>query len=456
MSNAKIHSSLREALSRAAMTAAGEEEKLIPVIIRYRALRDQPLATMAAASAIEPQRIYQILPCVAAEIPPNEIQRLVDDPQVERIWYDMPVHALLDVSVPHIGVTRVWERGDEGGGVRVAILDTGCDLNHPDLQDRVQDSVDFSGKGSAQDGNGHGTHVAGIVAGTGLASNGRYRGVAPGADLYIAKVLDDEGNGRMSDVMAGLDWAIAQQAQIVNLSLGSDVSCDGTDALSEACDAAVGKGLVVVVAAGNSGPGSRTVGSPGCAREVMTVGASSDDDQVANFSSRGPTSDGRVKPDIVAPGVNIISARAAGTSLGSGQVSEFYTSLSGTSMATPHVSGVAALLLAAEPSLTPRQIKEIFKETAVDLELSLNTQGAGRIDAFAAWRMATEGDSPEPTPPPPPPPTPEPTPEPSPEPPPSQPPTGCLGFFLVPFRKLRRPGQRSAAKRRRSPSFLPP
>ncbi len=427
MSSAKIHSSLREAMSRAAATAVGEERALIPVIIRYRALRDHPIATVAAASAIEPERTYQLLPCVATKIPADEIQRLAEHPQVERIWYDMPVHALLDVSVPHIRADEVWEQGDDGAGVRIAILDTGCDLKHPDLQDRIRAATDFSGKGSAQDGNGHGTHVAGIVAGSGAASHGTYRGVAPGADLFIAKVLDDDGNGRMSDVMAGLDWAIEQQAQVVNLSLGSDVSCDGTDALSEACDAAVGKGLAVVVAAGNSGPGSRTIGSPGCAREVITVGASSDDDGVANFSSRGPTSDGRVKPDIVAPGVNIIAARAADTSLGNGQISEYYTSLSGTSMATPHVSGVAALLLAAEPSLTPRQIKEIFKETAVDLELSLNTQGAGRIDALAAWKLATEDGAPEPPP--------TPTPEPPPEPPPPEPPKGCLGSFLALFRK---------------------
>ncbi len=421
MSRNKIHPTLREIL---ALARAEEQPSPIPIIIRYRQAQDEALASAPLAQGIQPRRRIQILPCIATEAEPGLIEQLAEDPAVERIWYDMPVHALLDVSVPHIRADEVWQQGDEGQGVRVAILDTGCDLQHPDLKDRIRATKDFSGKGSAQDGNGHGTHVAGIIAGSGAASRGKYRGVAPGAALYIAKVLDDEGRGRMSDVMAGLDWAVDQQAQVVNLSLGSDMSCDGTDALSEACDAAAGKGVVVVVAAGNSGPMPRTVGSPGCAHEVITIGASNDEDDVASFSSRGPTSDGRVKPDVVLPGVNIISARAAGTSLGNGQIDEYYTSLSGTSMATPHATGVVALLLAANPSLTPRQVKEVLKSTAIDLGLSMNTQGAGRVDAYAAWEMAKSGDIPEPGP--------EPTPEPpGPEPPlpVPPPPDGCLGFI---------------------------
>ena len=425
MSSAKIHPSLREALSMARSAAAEIEPRPIPIIVRYRQPREMPVAAFAADAAITPQRTFDLVPGVSIEATPDEIDRLAAHPAVERIWYDMPVHALLDVSVPHIGAKKVWAQGDEGAGVKVAILDTGCDMNHPDLKDRVRAAEDFSGKGSAQDGNGHGSHVAGIIAGTGAASQGKYRGVAPAADLYIAKVLDDRGSGRMSDVMAGLDWAVSHKAQVVNLSLGSSMSCDGTDALSEACDAAVGRGVAVVVAAGNSGPGSRTVGAPGCAREVITIGASTDNDDVANFSSRGPTSDGRVKPDVVLPGVNIISARAANTSLG-GPVNAHYTSLSGTSMATPHAAGVAALLLAANPALSPRQIKDIFKATAVDLELSLNTQGSGRVNAYAAWKMARSGapePAPEPTPPPPSPPSPPP-------PPPEQEPPGCLPALL--------------------------
>jgi serine protease AprX len=432
MSRSKIHHSLRKVLALA--TAADDGASPIPVIVRYRPARDGLATGLEDVTTLQAQRTYDLVPCVAAEIMPHQVEALAQNPAVERIWYDLPVHTMLDVSVPHIGANKVWKQGDKGKGVKVAILDTGCDLKHPDLKARVKAKKDFSGKGSVQDGNGHGSHVAGIIAGSGAASHGKYRGVAPQAELYIAKVLDDRGSGRMSQVMSGLDWAVSKKVQVINLSLGSDINCDGTDALSEACDAAVGKGVVVVVASGNSGPGARTVGAPGCAREVLTIGASTDDDKVASFSSRGPTSDGRVKPDVVLPGKNIISARAFGTTLGTGQIDEHYTALSGTSMATPHATGVVALLLAANPELTPRQIKNILKATAVDLSLNLNIQGAGRVNALAAWKMAKSGEvpqpEPEPTPAPPPP-----SPEPFPVPPPEDP-SGCLAAALTLLMKL--------------------
>ena len=143
-----------------------------------------------------------------------------------------------------------------------------------------------------QDLNGHGTHCASIAAGTGAASGGQYRGVAPDASLYIAKVLDAAGNGRMTSVMAGVEWAVDEGVQVISLSLGGSGPCDGTDALSEMCDAAVAEGVVVCVAAGNEGPEPYTVGAPGCARDVITIGAANDLDRIAAFSSRGPTRDG--------------------------------------------------------------------------------------------------------------------------------------------------------------------
>ncbi len=273
---AKLHPDLRRAL------VAAEPDAIIPVIIRFR--RD---AGMVAAQALTPDLVttmtYETLPVLAAEGTPPTIISLAENPSVERIWYDLPVHTCLDRSIPLIEAPRVWENGRLGTGVKVAILDTGVDLNHLDLKDRIRGSQDFSGKGSVQDGNGHGTHVAGIIAGSGAASGGRYRGVAPAADLYIGKVLDDRGSGRMSNVIAGVEWAVTQGVAIVNMSLGSDGSCDGTDALSEACDAAVAEGLAVIVAAGNAGPNARTVGSPGCAREVITIGGCTDEDAIASL-----------------------------------------------------------------------------------------------------------------------------------------------------------------------------
>ena len=229
----------------------------------------------------------------------------------------------------------MWQQlGNRGEGVTVCIIDTGIDSDHPDFAGRIGLTKDFSGKGSVEDGNGHGTHVASTVAGTGAASNGKYVGVAPAASILVAKVLSDAGGGRMSDVMAGVEWAVQNGADVLNLSLGSDGNSDGKDALSTMCN--------VAVDAGNAGPGANTVGSPGAADKVITVRASTDTDGMANFSSRGPTADGRVKPDISAPGTKIIAARATGTPL-----DDNYTSAQGTSMATPHVAGLCALILKA-------------------------------------------------------------------------------------------------------------
>jgi len=274
MSQSTIHPELKRVMKTT------EPDDDIPIIVRYR--REPGVATvMRSAGRCRVTTTYTKTPSVAACGTAEAIDELARDPAVDRIWYDAPVHTMLDVSVPLIETPQVWAKGKLGTGVKVGILDTGCDLQHQDLAGRIQAHTDFTGKGNAQDGNGHGTHVAGIIAGSGAASGGQYRGVAPEVDLYIAKVLDDSGNGSTSGVIAGLEWALDQSVHVANLSLGSDGNCDGSDALSEACDALVGQGVVVVVAAGNNGPDPRTVGSPGCARDAITIGASTDDDDIA-------------------------------------------------------------------------------------------------------------------------------------------------------------------------------
>lgn len=399
--------------------AASPADQPVPVIVRYKSAEARAVAQRKSVAGMAMGEQFELIPAQAVLATPAAILDLASDPLVETVWEDLPVHTMLDVSVPLVNAPKLWDLGFEGEGIKVAVVDTGIDAEHPDLEGRILLAKDFTGASpEAKDGNGHGTHVASTIAGSGAASGGKYIGVAPDAQLLVAKVLRDDGSGMTSQVMAGVDWAVQQGAHVINLSLGADGSCDGTDAMSAICDAAVAAGVVVCVAAGNAGPGAATVGSPGCARQVITVGATNDADKVTSFSSRGPTKDGRVKPDVCFPGYGIVAARAKGTRMGT-PVDAFYTSANGTSMATPHASGAAALLLQAHPGLTPAQVKERLMATAVDLGVDANTQGKGRGDILAAHQFTAPPPTPEPEP--------EPTPEPTPEPPPS-PPGGCLTF----------------------------
>ncbi len=380
MPGAKMAALLATALDR---SVPGQP---FPVIVQFRAvarLRRALVADLAVSYT------YDLLPAMALQASAERIGRLAQDPDIEHIWLDLPVHTWLDTSVPLLGVPKAWASGLRGKGITIAVVDTGVDLTHPDLAGRVTATRDFTGQGFS-DGNGHGTHVCGIAAGNGSASGGQYTGVAPDATLIVAKALKADGGGLTSDVMAGVEWAVNQRAQVINLSLGSSGPADGTDALSATCDAAWGRGVIVCVAAGNDGPGSGTVGSPGCARKVITVGATDDVDAVASFSSRGPTQDGRQKPDICFPGVGIAAPRAAGTSMGS-VVDDHYTRASGTSMATPHASGSAALILQANPKYTPDQVKGRLMETARNLGLDGNVQGAGRASVAGALGLDGNG-----------------------------------------------------------------
>ena len=369
-------------------------DERVPIIVLYKPTR-RVMRHRERVRGLTESYSYHLRPFVHMHAIPEAIRRLQDDPDIVKIYEDLPVHAYLDTSVPHIQVPRLWDEGLNGEGVRIAIIDTGIDAGHPDFEGRIVDTADFTGEGP-EDGHGHGTHCASIAAGSGASSEGKYRGVAPQASIYTAKVLRSDGSGMMSDVMAGIDWAVDQGIQIISLSLGGPGPCDGNDALCKLCDAAVEQGAVIVVAAGNDGPGAYTVGSPGCARNVITVGASTDQDRVALFSSHGPTVDGRLKPDILLPGTNIVAARAEGTSLGT-VVNQYYISASGTSMATPHAAGVCALLLQANPDLTPEEIKSRLTATAVDLGDTPYAQGKGRVDAWKAQHASVQ-PSPEPEP----------------------------------------------------------
>ncbi|WP_018686919.1 S8 family peptidase [Actinokineospora enzanensis] len=281
--------------------------------------------------------------------------------------------------------------GLDGTGTRIAVVDTGVDSGHPDLKDKVAAAEDFTGSGDTGDHNGHGTHVASTIAGSGAASGGRYRGIAPGATLLSAKVFDDTGSGEMSQVMAGVEWAAGQGVDVLNLSLGGGVT-DGSDPLSRLVDElSASTGMLFVVAAGNYGSGDRTVATPGSAASALTVGAVDGADKLAWFSSRGPRlGDALAKPEIVAPGVGIVAARASGTSMGD-PVDEYYTSADGTSMATPQVAGAAALLRQQHPDWRGPALKDALVSTARDVGAKWYEQGAGKLDIDKALSQAWIG-----------------------------------------------------------------
>jgi subtilisin family serine protease len=229
---------------------------------------------------------------------------------------------------------------------RIGILDTGLDLAHPDFPVISSRWVrDFTDEGTPLDYNGHGTHVAGIVAGTGAVSDGRFAGIAPGAELLVAKVLESDGHGALASILDALVWANNQDVDVLNISLGAARPSEGESLLSRACRILAQSGIIICAAAGNEGPGLSTVGSPADAQGVIAVGAIDGDKILADFSSRGTPDDGsplRSKPDCVAPGVGITSARSSHCERGD---DPYYVTLRGTSMACPVVAGSAALLI---------------------------------------------------------------------------------------------------------------
>lgn len=309
---------------------------------------------------------------------PNSKSVLFDE-GIEKIWLDGRVEATLDQSVPQIGAPTAWESGFTGKGVKVAVLDSGIDPNHPDLANQIEEVKSFVPGETVDDFHGHGTHVASTVLGTGAASDGKYKGVAPEARLLVGKVLDKGGRGFDSWILDGMEWA-AHNAKIVSMSLGGGKS-DGTDPMSQAVNnLSEETGALFVIAAGNDGA-EGAIGSPGAADAALTIGAVDKADKIAPYSSRGPRlGDGGLKPDLSAPGTGIVAARSGLSRLGSGS----YLSMSGTSMATPHVAGAAAILLQKHPEWNGTQLKEALMNTSKRLDYSPYYIGTGRLDVPAA------------------------------------------------------------------------
>lgn len=323
------------------------------IIVFNETVRDIPAVAsdVARAHGVQVRFTYQYaLKGVAAVVPAGRLTALQNDPRVAYVEPDL-IATTFAQTLPW-GIDRIdadinsTKAGDGTGtvtGVRAYILDTGIQLNHPDLS--VAGSIDFTGKGTADDGNGHGTHVAGTVA---AIDNASYVvGAAPGVSLYAVKVLADNGSGSFSQIIAGVDY-VTQQKQanpaipaVVNMSLGARVNTTAYNSLDNAILNSINAGVVYCIAAGNSNADAKNF-SPAHVREAITVGAYDINNNFASFSNWGSYL------DLNAPGVSILSTWIGGST----------NTISGTSMATPHVAGTAALYLSSNPAKTPQQVRD--------------------------------------------------------------------------------------------------
>jgi serine protease AprX len=411
---------LDAALWTRAQTASRVHDSAVSRVI-VRTVTGKPATALIAAAGGRQGRFFPWFGGQVALVPDASLEWLASQPEISAISLDRAVHGTTDRTAVTIGARWVTEQlGVDGTGIGVATIDSGVNAIHDDLEGRVVHFADFvNAQAAPYDDYGHGTHVAGIIAGSGMDSGGERRGIAPGAHLVVLKALDVTGNGYTSNVIAAIDYAIANRAtyniRVLNLSVAAGVyESFWKDPLTLAAKRAVDAGIVVVAAAGNQGrgPAGRAqyggIASPGNAPWVLTVGAAHDrgttdrrDDVVAGFSARGPAAiDGTAKPDVIAPGVGIEATTDPGSALyatnprgriwGSlSTATEPYLSLTGTSMAAPVVTGVVALMLQVNPALTPNAVKAILEYTAeTHRGYDHLTQGAGFLNARGAVELA--------------------------------------------------------------------
>jgi serine protease AprX len=402
--------------------AAGARESALPIIVRE--LKPSSPGAEKVVVRLGGRVIHQ-LPMVggfSARLPTGALAELLESPSVSQVWRDgrirmsgLDLGGILDLDgADSFPTNKVWKQSIRlpstysGAGVSVAVLDTGV-TRLADLGNRVRARVDFTPDHDGYDRYGHGTHMAGLIAGNGALSGGTWTGAAPKADLVSVKVAGRDGSTDVSVVIAALQWIVTHRTQynirVLNLSFGTDaIQPYLLDPLDFAVEKVWRSGIVVVVAAGNRGGLPGTISKPADDPFVITVGASDlrgttsmTDDQVASFSSRGPTHDLLAKPDLVAPGIGMVSNRAAGSTLDAehpaARVGDYYFKGSGTSQAAAIVSGVAALMIQAKPSITPDVLKATLVGTAKKMGglfglLGLDGSGAGLVDATAAVNAA--------------------------------------------------------------------
>ena len=392
--------------------------RLVQVIVHERAPRTDAAEDLIHAIGGRVTRPLPLIGGFAAEVPASRIAGLaaaeaVADLAVDgRIRMAGTVTDLWDDLEPNLAWRKTIRLnavpdGIDGTGVTVALIDTGV-ARVEDLGNRVVARIDFTPGGNGDDAYGHGTHMAGVIAGNGAASGGKWRGVAPGAKLVSIKVAGADGSTDVSVVIAALQWVVTHRAEygikVLNLSFGTDgVQPYALDPLDAAVERAWAAGITVVVSAGNRGPGSGTINKPADDPYVITVGAvdvkrtlDRTDDEIAPFSSRGPTPDGFEKPELVAPGTTIVAARDAGSTIDGlhpdAVLDNAYLKGTGTSQAGAIVTGIAAMMYQANPTLRPNNVKAIMMGATFRSYRYRSGGGAGMIDAATAVQNAMSTD----------------------------------------------------------------
>ena len=407
-----------------------------PLFVNYREMPAGDQIRHLIDLGLEILYVARYMPTIAvAGADHHTIRHLASHPDVVMVERDYPIVPLLDISSPAVKARpspfyspeTAWEEGYTGRDIVIAILDTGVDDNHESLNGKFVAGVDVSNQGfdilgNPDDGNGHGSHCAGIAMGNGGETDNNadgepdYQGTAPDALLVDVKIGTDLGGNLGNSIIRGIEWCRdnkdAYDIRILSISFGSTASSDGQDATSRAANAAVLEdGLILVAAAGNSGPNNDGLPPPAAANEVITVANVDDlgtvsrgDDVIADSSSRGPRQDdgdgdpmNELKPDVAAPGERIMSVRHSEIGQGNPNIQGQYVEMSGTSMSCPHVAGIVACMLEANPDLTPAEVKTILRKTAdprgepydpsLDKHYSVE-YGWGIVDAYGAVRGA--------------------------------------------------------------------
>lgn len=422
---ALLGAALAGLLAAGAAAVPPQDERSVAVIVRASQTTQAAAAVRASGGTVS--RYLPLVAGVAGRVPANRIGALAAARGVRQVAPDAVLRVLTasggapppvrSVYRAEVRADRLAAAGGRGQGITVALLDTGIsparDLAgrvlpvRDDLTGEVSPCENLSGEPTCADGYGHGTFQAGLIAGSGAASHGRFTGVAPAARLLSIKVAAADGSADVSNVLAGIQWAVSfkdrYRIRVLNLSLGTDATQSWrSDPLNYAVERAWAAGIVVVVAAGNRGPAPGTVSKPGDDPWVLTVGAVDDrgtpspaDDVLPDFSARGPSSAGVAKPDLVAPGAHLVSLRAVGSQIDTrfpAYVGRAYRRGSGTSMATAVVSGAVAQLLSTEPGLGPDRVKYLLTATARPVAgAPASAVGSGLLDAYAAATTGQPG-----------------------------------------------------------------